>query len=101
MEKGERLTGRWRAIATVVSLCWIVTAVLMVLLTASGAAHQLTGIALIVAMLAGLPVLTLLKNLANRLAEGAIQPQDDSKERTLTGVSVLMLVAAWALHLFS
>jgi len=100
VEKSEQLTGRWRAIATVVSLCWIVTAALLVLLTASGAAHRLTGVALIVAMLAGLPVLTLLKSLANRVvADGG--GRDDVRERTLTALSVVMIVAAWAIHLFS
>jgi len=101
VEKSERLTGRWRMIATVVSLCWIVTAALLVLLAASGIAHHLTGLALIVAMLAGLPVLTLLKNLANRVADGGIDAHDDGKERVLTTVSVVMIVAAWALHIFS
>ena len=101
MEKGERLTGSWRVVAIVISLIWIVTAVLFILLAAGGAAHRLTGIGLIVAMLAGLPVLTLLKNLSGRLGGDAPPPADDSKERTLTIVSAAMIIVAWALHLLS
>lgn len=98
VERGERITGTWRIVATVISLTWIVTAVLLIFISVSGAAHRLTTLALMLGMLAGLPILTLLKNISSHLTARTSPGRQD---QILAGFGALLIAAAWATHLLS
>lgn len=98
MERGERVTGAWRIVATIISLTWIVTAILLIFISFSGAAHRLTTLALMVGMLAGLPILTLLKNISTHVAADTNPGRQD---QILAGFGGVLIVAAWAIHLLS
>jgi hypothetical protein len=98
VERGPQVTGTWRVIALVVGLGWVITAIAMIVLTVTAYARPLTGVALAVAMIDGIPVLTFVRNLSGHLADDT---EPGKNEYLLAAISAGLVIVAWALHLAS
>jgi hypothetical protein len=84
--------------AVVLAVGWIVSTIALMINSIGGSTHQYASYALAIAMVAGLPVLTFLKNLSTHLQNDT---SPDRREQGLVAVSLTMLVGAWAIYLLS
>lgn len=99
MSHTPALTGNWRALAAALSLAWLGSVIAFLVITVGGTTHRLAGVGFILVMLAGLTVLALLRNLGKVIAREATAP--GPWEVRLTAASLALLLAGWALLLFS
>lgn len=99
MDDAERLTPSWRLAAAGIGLGWLLSAVVLLVGSLGVVTHRLAPLAFTIALVAGLPVLALLKALGAQVAKDS--PKPGERETRLAAISAGMLVLAWATYAYS
>lgn len=99
MPDASPLSTNWRMTAAVLGIGWLGSVICFLAFTVGGTTHRLAGVGLIMVMLAGLTLLTLLRNLGKVISGDIAAP--GAWEVRLAAVTVVMVGTGWILYMTS